>query len=471
LAGLVGSLVQGCQFEEYPAPIPHSTYRIEKDIPAEGSELTVDLFTTWVECANAKIDDLESCMPRVDRAAGEVRIGFDLRDPTTSQPVFRSVERDQIVVSHDNARQPDFDLIPHDPVAGGQLFVLLIDGSGSMYENGGERVQKVYQALMTPSVIDGFYPPGNNKSGVVLARFNNEVKGLDGGPLKVITSAADYRAMVKGHLTKQSGGYTHMYSAVQYGTTELLALDEISTFMAVKSVDQPTIVLLTDGFNNQEARDTCADNVPRLQGVIDTLKEVRTGQGAKYRPTVHTVGLGRPYRKGTKPEGLNQKVTTPALCGKYADQPINGHLENYGIDHVSLEWIAEIGGGNSFVKREPRGLAEVFKKAAAKRYRWYELHYRVPDNFWHRKSFEVQVRLMAYARAYTSVTVHPSAWLDAPTGFKNPGDKWTTPSPLRRTAVLLMPILGMLVFLSFLGPATFNVRRAIFRRARPRDRK
>jgi hypothetical protein len=33
-----------------------------------------------------------------------------------------------------------------------------------------------------------------------------------------------------------------------------------------------------------------------------------------------------------------------------------------------------------------------------------------------------------------------------------------------------MPVLGLLVLLTFIGPAWFNARRAIFRRAKPRKK-
>jgi hypothetical protein len=136
-----------------------------------------------------------------------------------------------------------------------------------------------------------------------------------------------------------------------------------------------------------------------------------------------------------------------------------------------MKWIAEAGGGLSFVKRNSKGLAEVFEKAAATRYRWYEVWYRVPDSFYHRRSFEVELQLLAFEQAITRVRIHPSPWLDAPPGERKLGGRWHHPAAFRRTLSLLMPVLGVLILLTFVGPAWFNARRAVFRRARPRRRK
>lgn len=469
LVGLVG-----CQSAEYPVPIQGSTYRIEKDIPAEASEIRIDVLTSWTECVNAKIEELDLCLPRVDRGAGEVRLAFDLRDPTTSTTIYRSLDRDQISISQDGSLQEDFELIPHEPVSGGQLFILLIDGSGSMYDNDGERAKKVYQALLTKSVIKGFYPEDNSKTGVVLLRFSGtDVLGLDGGPPHVSKSADEYQRLIKTHLLVPTHGYTFLYEAIRYSVTELLTVKDIYNFMAVRGAE-PTLIVLTDGFNNEAGSDVCGDNVPRLNETLDVIREARRGTGASIRTSVYTVGLGKPLprkkRKDAPPDRFKKTITATELCGKYIDYKIDGGLEDYGIDDVSLAWIAEAGGGASFVKQEPRGLAEVFQKAAAARYRWYEVRYRVPDAFYHRKAFEVKLRLSQLARGETSVTIRPSAWMDAPSGVKEKGARWTRMTPFRHTAALFMPIFGLLVLLTFVVPAWFNARRAIFRRGRPRKK-
>ncbi len=462
-------LLAACQTAEYPAPIPGTSYRIGKDEFEKDSEVYVDLLTTWRECQGAGVADFEACLPRADRAAGEVQLGFMVRDPQTSTQLLRSITVDQLRVTHDRSTQTDIELIPHEPAEGGQLFILLIDGSGSMHENGGERIRKVYEALLEPSVVKGFFPDGDgSKSGVVLVRFSDRVIGLDGEAPRVITSPKEYRQVIKDHLLLPSGGYTHLYGAVRYGVTELLNNTRISDYITLKGAE-PTFVVLTDGFNNETAADVCADNAPRLQETVDLLRELRSpGVGARTRPTVYTVGLGKAINAGKKPKSRNAKVTAPALCGSFGDRRIDGDLEDYGIDSVSLQWMAEAGGGQSFVKRNPAGLAEVFKTAARPRYRWYELRYRTSDALYHRKSFDIEVQLTSAELAVTRVTMYPSAWVDAPSGRRSRQDGWVYPSAFRESLLLLLMPLGVLVVLFFLSPALFTARRALTRRARPR---
>jgi hypothetical protein len=460
----------GCQTSPYPAPILGTTYRIDDDVPGEGSELRIDVMTSYAECAEAKVVDMDACLPRADRASGELHFGFQLRDPTTTQNLPRAISADQVKVVHDQGIQSDVQVVPHEPVSSGQLFVILIDGSGSMYENNGDRINRVYAALLKRSVENGFFPEGNTKSGVVLLRFSDKVAALDGGAPKVLTSRQEYEHTIRTYLTQPSGGYTHLYDAVRYVVTDLLDVDAIKTFLTIRGAE-PSILVVTDGFNDEAASDTCATNVPKLQALLDTIREVRSSTGSSIRPTIHTVGLGKPYRKGNKPPGLNRAVNARDLCGEYADYPIDPNLEDVGIDHVSMQWIAEVGGGRSFVKSQSSGLAQVLESAAATRYRWYEVFYRVPDNFYHRKSFDVEVQLESLARAKTKFHVYPNAWLDGPTGLRAEGDRWHTPGAFGRSLAILMPSLGVLVLANYLGPAMFNTRRALFRRARPRGRR
>lgn len=468
LLGLLGLLdLAGCQRGKYPAPIAGTTYRIGEDQPAQGSDVQLDLLTTYADCVEAKVSDMAACLPRADRSSGELHFSLRLRDPISLIDLYRNLQPDQVTVVHDGREQTEVELIPHEPVGAGQLYIIVLDGSGSMFENEGERIRKVYSALMTPSVIDGFYPSESSKTGVLLLRFSDKVVGLDGGPPKILDSPESYKAMIKEHLLKATGGYTHMYGAVRYSVTDLMDLDAIRTFATITGAE-PSIILISDGFNNERAEDVCKDNVPRLQETLDLLRDVRTSLGNSVRPTLYAVGLGVRYRKEVKPKGLNIPVTEENLCGTYAETRIDGFLEEQGIDHISLEWLAEVGGGRSFVRDKAKGLAEVLKSAAAVRYRWYELWYKVPDGFYHRKSFEVGLRLEGSVRAETKVKVYPNGWIDAPSAVHPDGARWHTPTPFRHSFTLLMPALGVLVLLSYIGPATFNTRRAILRRARPR---
>ncbi|MEZ4318070.1 MAG: VWA domain-containing protein [Myxococcota bacterium] len=467
--GAVLALLVACQNSVHPAPVVGSTYRIDDDRPDPESEIFLDVFTTGDECARQKINETTICRPMVDRGAGEVHLSFQFRDRDTDQPFFIPLSRDQIMVSHDRARQESYELIPHNPRTSGQLYVVIIDGSGSMYENDGERIKKVYKALMSKEVVDAFFPAADGKTGVLLLQFSNELTQLGGGDLKVIQDKAEYRQLVKDHLLVKRGGFTHLYKAVREGMTSVLVDKGVRQFIASRNA-QPTLIALTDGFNNEEGSDTCGSNVPRLAQSLDVVKKARRA-GGTAKPVLYTVGLGKRYRKGDKPEGLNDSPTPTSLCGGYVNERIDSNLEVTGIDHVSLAWLAEAGGGVSFVKQSYKGLAEVFLTAAAKRYEWFELKYRVPDSIWHRQSFDVRISLLQGYRSSTEVSLHPNPWLDAPTGTKPPGERWTNLTSLNHALTVLMPMLGILVFLNYLGAASFNARRAVFRRAKPRRRK
>lgn len=464
-----GLLLAACQTSTYPAPIVGSTYRIDDDRQDPESEILLDIFTTGDECANAKIDEVGLCRPMVDRAAGEVHLSFMFRDRDTNQPFPLSLSGDQVMVSHNRSRQERYELIPHNPRSAGQLYVVLIDGSGSMWDNDGQRINQVYKALMSKEVTDAFFPSPDARTGVLLMRFNDKLNTLDGGDLRIVQSRQEYRELVRDHLLTRVGGYTHLYGAARQGMTELLAQQEVRRFVASRNA-QPTLILLTDGFNNEAASDTCGTNVDRLRSTLDVVRQARRS-GGTAKPVLFTVGLGKRYRRDDKPEGVNQTPTPASLCGRFVDERIDGNLEKIGIDHVSLAWLAEAGGGVSFVKQNYKGLAEVFVTAAAKRYEWFELRYQVPDPIWHRKSFDVRFSLLQGYRASTQVRVHPNPWMDAPTGHRPIGERWTLLTPLRHTLTVLMPILGLLVFANFGGAAWFNANRAIFRRARWRRRR
>ncbi|MBX2796019.1 MAG: VWA domain-containing protein [Myxococcales bacterium] len=469
---IVGALLfAACQTAEFPAPIVGTAYRITEDRPMQGSEVRIDVMANERECLDGLVDDLQACLPAADRASGELKVSFRLRDPESGLELPRALRSEQVEVVHGNAPQEDVQLVPHEAMASGQLFILLIDGSTSMHANGQERIRKVRSALLRPSVVEGFFPDENTKTGVVLLRFSRKVTGIDGGPPKILTTRTGYERAVRTHLLKRSGGYTHLYDAVEYAVTDLLDAQAIRTFLTVKGAE-PTVVVLTDGFNNEGALDTCASNVPRLQKTVDLIRDVRTSQGGATRPTIYTVGLGVPYRKEGKPSGLNRPVTPRGLCGGYGDYLIDPSLEEAGIDHVSMQWIAEAGAGSAFVKRKPRGLAEVFEAASATRYRWYEIWYRAPDNFYHRRSFPVKLQLRFRERAQTEFDVLPSGWIDGPRGQRGElGQRWHEKAPFRSTFVVLIPALGLVLLLQFWSPAMFNARRALFRGARRRSKR
>lgn len=461
-----GLLACGADLEH----VPGGTLWVGKPEIPEGTELDLVIFTRASDCGNLTGATPEDCLPRVDRAAGEVRLAFQFR--AGSDPWPMAIDEEHLQVVHQGSKVQEgqnlqrVDLIPHAPMKADQLFVLLIDASGSMNEPAADpRIGRVVKALLQPEVVDAFFPEGQT-TGLVLLEFSGDSVRPVGGAMKVITKKGEYKKLVRQEL-RAGAGYTNLYQAVEYATGTLLRdVPEVAAFLKT-TTGAPTVIALTDGFNNARATDTCGDNAERLQRLVRHLADVR-GDDAPLtaRPRVFTVGLGRPFHRKFELPGDPTAVQPGALCGrKYRDFTIDGNLENLGIDNASLEWIAAIGGGESFVKQKSADLGEAFRSAAAEQYEWFEVRYAL-DPFWLRRSFRTTLRLVSFAEAEASVALHPSGWFDPPPGVAG-ADGWARPSRLTRTCALVLPLLGMLVAASFVSPAWLNARRILAGRLRP----
>lgn len=483
-------LVGGCADEINETHVPGTTYRLGKSTKNREGDLAIKLYTNEQQCLAQANRELEDCMPHADRATGQVHLSFQLEDPTTSDARLLPLTEDHIEVLHQGTRvakdgqTQDFELIPHEPTRAGQLFIVLIDGSSSMFNApDGQRpvIEKVDAALRDKEVVDKFFPADSSvPTGVVLARFQStsvrgggmevSISGLDGGPLTVMKGPKQYRKMVRDHLLTHVGGFTFFYDAVRYAVGPLLEEEDIKKWMELRSAE-PTIIAMTDGFNNEAPADTCADNAERLTSLLTDVARTINQVAIARRPRIYTVGMGTPIEKAYEhPDNAGLNVSPRALCPGYTRRRIDSDLENDGIDNISLEWIADVGRGTAFVANDKRKLAGVFQAAAATRYRWYELWYRV-DGFFHRRSFKSTVLIKSFAKAESSVEFYPSPWFDAPSGepdLANGG--WVVKQPMKATGALVMPLLGLLVLLGFLGPANNNASRAIFRRSRKSPR-
>lgn len=475
LLALATLLLAGCvDPEEGPFLIEGTTYRIGAPVQKSDVDLTIDVFTSREVCLakrEVSLADLEACIPKVDRATGQVQFSFAFKDRGSGTSYPLPLEREDLVVTHDDLSVPGaVQLTPHDPIRASQLFIVLLDGSGSMYSGDSPMIDRVYSALMKRSVIDAFFPNDPDvTTGVVLLRFTDNVVGLDGGPPQVLSNKDEYKQMVRGHIRGGNRGFTHLYRAIDYTVTDLAEVPNIQSWLALRRAE-PTVIAVTDGFNNERSEDQCGDNVPRLQDLLTVLSDSRDRE-VHERPYVYTVGLGRPvWPQWDIEEHKRMQPTVAALCGQYGGTRIDGRLEDVGIDNASLEWIAEYGDGESYVALNDDGLARVFLDAAAIRHSWYDLSY-VVDPYYHRRTFKSGIELRSFADAGVSIPVYPSGWIDAPTPLRQEGSVWTKPRSLRAALTLVLPLLSGLVLLHFLGPASFNGRRAITRRARRRPRK
>jgi hypothetical protein len=312
-------------------------------------------------------------------------------------------------------------------------------------------------------VQDAFFPE-EVRSAVLLFEFTQGGPRPVGGSLAPLQTREDYLDAVS--KLRVLGGYTHLYDAISWASGPML--DEEAVRRLTSDFDmEVTLIALTDGFNNQSARDTCGTNAPRLERLIESMSSLRDGQGARLRrrPRVFTVGLGRPTQGAFElPRDWNERVRPRDLCGRNTGQRIDGKLERIGIDNASLEWIAAAGNGAAFVKQGRDGLGEAFARSAARRYTWFEIRYRL-DPFYLRRAFATRLRLMSFYTAEASVQIHPSAWLDAPPGRVD-DEGWTAPQSYAHTMVVLTPVIGLLMSLGYLGAALFNTRRALSGRNR-----
>lgn len=478
-------VLAGCGGEELH-PVRGTTTRV--GTPSAAATRADKLHLRWLtnadDCdAAARGDEtaFRDCLPFVDRATGQVRLSF--RVDVDTEPFAVRLSEDEVQVFHKETQiqavegtRQRVSLVPHDPVRSPQLFILLIDHSGSMtaVDAPGEpaRIDKVRAALLRRDVVDAFFPPAAAgeqpvRTAVLPVMFGGKeppepLVGASAGQW-VLSGPDDYKHAVQTRLTVVNE-YTHLYNAVRWSITELANRPEVKDL--IQSGMQPTIVALTDGFNNEAPADTCADNAPRLTELLKTIDKVRRGLPANQVPIVYTVGLGKgiyPSRKrGVEAEP--REVSAAGLCHQYPLWTIDGSLERVGLDNEALSRIARVGGGAMYLRTKTDGLAEAFKAAAAVRFRWYEVRYQV-DPYHLRRSFTTRVRILSLLGVEGAVPLHPSGWLDGPPGALD-ADGWAHPAPFSATIALVLPFLGAFVSLGYLPAALHNARRPF--RARER---
>ena len=472
--------------------IPYTTARVGEYQPKSNTDLELKIYSEQRECrqliqkSGSAPEEFDSCMPWIDRRSGEVRLAFSFQLEGDNYPLPLSPEH--LDVSHagnlvgvtnrevigEGTERLNFEeaveIVPHVPVQVDQLFVLMIDSSGSMNEvdgaDGVTRMEKVKKALLMKSVQNAFFPDDATNR-VAIFSFTEGTPTPLGGKMKLLSGKREYSELIKNNL-RSSKGFTHLYRAVEYASVDFLSNPEIQNWLSIQDA-VPTIVVLTDGFNNLRSSDVCSDNAKPLQQLLEELYQTRYGESVdiRFRPTIYTVGLGRPFHKKFKlPNSARTRVKSSRLCtSKYRDRRIDGDLERKGIDNASLSWIADLGGGSSFLRRDSRGLGEAFKEAASLRYRWFEVRYRV-NPLLLRRDFDTILGLKTFAEASSSLRIYPSGWLDGPPGDMAE-DGWTKPRGYMFVMSAIMPLLGAIVFISICGAFVYNVSRILMGRLRP----
>lgn len=464
---VVSALLAACSTDETTS-ITGTTLRVGRPEIKGQTNYALRVFTSEEDCAKAESirdEERKDCLPFIDRATGTVQLSFQLL--VDQNPTPMTLRPEHFTVLHDKSNPTTngddrVQVIPHQETAIGALYVLLIDGSGSMGivdnpANGLSRMDKLRRALLRPDVVEAFYKGGSTGSAVSPLVFRGGLPAPLGGKW-VVEEPGEFQRLIRDELQVGSG-YTYLYQSVKYAANGLAEQPEVRRAVQTRGLS-PTIIALTDGFNNESPTDTCGDNAPRLQALLDDLVQVRLGRGvAGYQPDVYTVGLGRRAWKGFKVPEQNS-VSAGQICKRWAAERIDGNVENLGVDNGALDWIARVGGGDSFVKSTPEGLAEAFRAAARKRHMWFQVRYKV-DPFYLRRGFTTTLRLSSPYQVETSVPIYPNAWVDGPPGVVAE-DGWPAAAPFRSSLVVLMSILSLLVVWNYLPAALFNVRRALF---------
>ena len=470
--------------------IPYSTARIGEFQKVSKGETTLKIYHGKDDCedlirdlnnsrpSNQKMTEAmkaietKNCTPWFDRKNGEVQLSFSLLYDS-DDPIALPLEIDYVDVANNNrdlrkTQDTVIELVPHEPILGSQLYLLIIDASASMNTiddaSNKTRMEKVQKALISSAVQKAFFPEGSNNRLVIYTFTAGEPEPL-GGKFTLISSKSEYKKLISSHL-RASFGYTHLYNSIEFGLQQLKNNPQIKGFLDIQEAS-PTMLVLTDGFNNIQNQDICESNAEPLQELIGKIKETQDPEKSFLtRSRIFTVGLGKKIRKKVSfPNNYDERVDPKTLCGSFRKVKIDGDLENRGIDNVSLEWIAKVGGGQSFVSKNEQGLADAFVQAASLRYKWFELRYKVSPT-WLRESFVSKIQIKTLASATSEITIYPHAWLDGPTG-KLRNDGWTDPRESYHSSILMMNFIGLFLFLSILGAAFFNIRRNLMGRLRP----
>lgn len=451
-------------------PVAGTTSRLAPEVKenVDARDLALRIFRDTSDCG-AYARETDTCVPWVDRAAGQVRVAFRLELDGTVYPTALTAENVEVVHKGQQVKvegDTRIEIIPHHPEDTPRMFVLLLDASGSMAIDdegrGQTRMDLVRSALTRRDVVDAFFPVGGNNVIVPLV-FAGSGPPRPLGGVWVVKDREDWNQLVLGNLAV-SPGYTYLYQAVAYAATSLFEVTEVRQLLTARA-RTPVVIALTDGFNNEGPDDICASNVRRLEGLLEELDEVRRGSQASLerRPAIYTVGLGRAaWRDRTPPEGTT--VRQSELCRGLSNVRIDGELERAGVDNIALRRISQVGGGATFIRRDARGLADAFKAAAATRYEWFEARYQV-DPFHLRREFDTSLRVLTAGQPESTISFRPSGWFDGPPGVEG-GEGWTRPASVFAVTALAVPLLALLVVLAYLPAAIVNASRHVRGRVR-----
>ncbi len=474
---------------------PAATSSAWAAIPAEGSSwrmampeapsvggTRVHVFHDAADClaAGMDVEEVAACAPTVSPADRLVRFSFALSDDEGGlQPLALTPGRMRVQLGAPDELRADvqtryLQVVGHQPVGYGQLFVLLIDRSSSMYTDPGDgrdpAMAFVVAALLDPAALDTFFPKAAGaRTGVLLLGFSDAVRAVDGGAwtdAKILTDRKAYAAAVDKLLDEPAPSYTHLYDAVRTTLDEVMPSAPVDGFVRLTQGD-PALVVLTDGFNNVRAEQTCAENAGPLAELLGVVRARRGAPGA--RTDVFTVGFGRPFAPDLTdlPERLPERPDPNFLCGASADARIDGGLELQGIDNVSLGLLAAAGGGRALVTEDAGRLGRFLARTGTPVHRWYELRLALPEGEQSRFRLRLPIGLtLTGARPGTAELVFfPNPWFDLPSGLDAQG-RSASVRALGRAAGTLIVGLSLIAAIGAVYVGAYHLRRAVLRRGR-----
>lgn len=177
LAALLLLLGLGACGGDETTAIRGTTLRVGRPEIKGQTNYALRVFTSEEDCAKAESirdEERKDCLPFVDRATGTVQLSFQLL--VDQNPTPMTLRPEHFTVLHDKSNPTTngddrVKVIPHQETAIGALYVLLIDGSGSMGivdnpANGLSRMDKLRRALLRPDVVEAFYSGGSTGSAV-----------------------------------------------------------------------------------------------------------------------------------------------------------------------------------------------------------------------------------------------------------------------------------------------------------------
>ncbi len=461
-------------------PLEDSAWRVSTPWSPSSSGYRLNVLADRTACSARGRADVDACLPWVDAPAGQLHVSLEVTDGDA--PVAFALSNERLVVGIGGTEgfmpvpREDIAVVPHDPAGYRQLYVILIDRSASMYDPRGEHppaMADVVGTLRSEAVRKTFFPEGADvRTGVLLLTFSDHVAGVAGQPWKdaeILEDDKDYDAALDQLLYVPPAAYTDLYGAVETVVDGVLLDPDVAAFVDLTHA-YPAVVVLTDGFHDPRAAQTCGDNAAPLTALLDRVRRSRTAIG-RPAPVVHAVGFGQPYRPEFHVPALGtERITPELLCGADAGQRIDGALEKRGIDNASLSMLADAGGGRTYVGEDVRDLATFLAGSVTRLHKWFEVYIRL-DAERHqefRQRFRAPMPLLLQAsgpqRVESRLTFYPHPWIDEPRAALAPGAPWSSRGRVGAVLGWVVLAIGAHLLIVALGVAWRHGARAIGRR-------